>query len=162
MTNLRPNVRLRRTDPVFIFKSRLGTKWENLSSSQSHVLVVFRPLEYVHRYCFLFSTNGQGTIRRKDSDSSTSAKLGVGRRRRGRGSGGTVEGVRAGTTTLGDDNGGKMRVAQRWGSSRSAGPPCDRGLQKVSERPAGWLVGRAAAPYRATSPAPAAAAGPRA
>lgn len=75
---------------------------------------------------------------------------------------GTKAGVPAGTTTLGDDNGGRRRVEQRRGSSRCAGPLATEGVHKVQGRPAGWQVGPVAAPYRATSAAPATASGPRA
>lgn len=63
---------------MFRSKSRLGTKSEHLSPSQSHELIMLRPLEYVHASFSLFSTEEKSTLRREDSDSSTSAKLRAG------------------------------------------------------------------------------------
>lgn len=73
---------------------------------------------------------------------------------------GAEKGARAGPPRWGTMEGGG-----EWKKEEAAavlGPPRDWELQKVSGRPAEWQVGPAAAPHRATSAAPAAAAGPRA
>lgn len=101
---------------------------------------MFRPLEYVHSYFFLFSAKEKDTLRKEeDSDSSTSAKLGAG-------------GSRAGRPGRDHHAGGQWReegTEEGRGSSRCAGPPSQLGVPKSRE---GQPGGRWARPPPLTRP----------